>query len=96
MLAAHPKLSMAVVIGEPDPRLGERAVIVAVPESAENDLNLDELCDYLTDQGLPKQNLPERLIVVDDLPRTGLGKFHRVKIQLMVAGLAEKRASQVA
>ena len=96
MLAEHPKLAMAVVVGEPDPRLGERAAIVAVPESPDDDLNLEELCDYLTEQGLPKQNLPERLVVVDDLPRTELGKFHRVKIQLMVAELAEGRASQVA
>ncbi len=84
MLVEHPKLSMVVVVGEPDPRLGERAVIVAVPENGDDALSLEELCDYLIERGLPKQNLPERLIVTDDLPRTELGKYHRVKIQLMV------------
>jgi acyl-coenzyme A synthetase/AMP-(fatty) acid ligase len=95
MLAEHPKLSTVVVVGEPHPRLGERAVIVAVPESADDALTLDELCDYLIEQGLPKQSLPERLIVTDALPRTELGKFHRVNIQRMVAEQAERTAQHV-
>ena len=96
MLVEHPKLSMVVVVGEPDPRLGERAVIVAVPENRDDALSLEELCDYLIERGLPKQNLPERLIVTDDLPRTELGKYHRVKIQLMVTEDAARSAEQVA
>ncbi len=95
MLAEHPKLSMVVVVGEPDPRLGERAVIVAVPESAADALTLEELCEYLIEQGLPKQSLPERLIVTDTLPRTELGKFHRVEIQRMVVEQAERTAQHV-
>jgi acyl-coenzyme A synthetase/AMP-(fatty) acid ligase len=96
MLDAHPKVSMVVVVGEPHPRLGERAVIVAVPESADEAPSLDELCDHLTKRGLPKQNLPERLIITDDLPRTELGKFHRVKIKQWVADEVERRVETVA
>jgi len=95
MLVKHPKVAMVVVVGEPDPRLGERAAIVAVPERAEDSLTLEELCDHLTEQGLPKQNLPERLMVTDDLPRTELGKFHRVKIKNMVAEHAERSLEHV-
>ena len=96
MLVAHPKVSMVVVVGEPHPRLGERAVIVAVPESADDPLTLQELCDHLTQRGLPRQSLPERLIVTNDLPRTELGKFHRVKIKDWVAKEAERSMETVA
>ncbi len=96
MLDAHPKISMVVVVGEPHRRLGERAVIVAVPVSAEATLTLDELCDHLTQRGLPKQSLPERLIVTDDLPRTELGKFHRAKIKSWVAEEAQRSVESVA
>jgi acyl-coenzyme A synthetase/AMP-(fatty) acid ligase len=95
MLVKHPKVAMVVVVGEPHPRLGERAVIVAVPERADESLTLDELCGHLTEQGLPKQNLPERLIVTDDIPRTELGKFHRVKVKVMVAETADRSLEHV-
>ena len=95
MLVKHPKVAMVVVVGEPDPRLGERAAIVAVAERADESLTLEELCDHLTEQGLPRQNLPERLIVTDDIPRTELGKFHRVKVKAMVAETAERSLEHV-
>lgn len=96
MLDAHPRVTTVVVVGEPHPRLGERAVIVAVPDSVEGAPSLDELCEYLTERGLPKQNLPERLILTDDLPRTELGKFHRAKIKQWVAEEAERSVETVA
>jgi non-ribosomal peptide synthetase component E (peptide arylation enzyme) len=42
------------------------------------------LCAYLQREGLPKQSLPERLVYVDDLPRTGVGKVHRVRVKDMI------------
>ena len=96
MLDAHPRVSMVVVVGEPHARLGERAVIVAVPDSVDEAPSLDELCEYLTERGLPRQNLPERLILTDDLPRTELGKFHRAKIKQWVAEEAERSVETVA
>jgi acyl-coenzyme A synthetase/AMP-(fatty) acid ligase len=95
MLVKHPKVAMVVVVGEPHPRLGERAVIVAVAERADESLTLEELCNHLSEEGLPKQNLPERLIVTDDIPRTELGKFHRVKVKAMVAETAERSLEHV-
>ena len=95
MLVKHPKVAMVVVVGEPDPRLGERAAIVAVAERPDEQLTLEELCEHLTAQGLPKQNLPERLIVTDDIPRTELGKFHRVKVKAMVVETTERSLEHV-
>jgi acyl-CoA synthetase (AMP-forming)/AMP-acid ligase II len=84
MLSRHPQIATAAVVGQPDPRLGERAVIVAVAEPGER-AELAELCTYLQNEGLPKRSLPERLIYVDDLPRTGVGKVHRVEVKRMIA-----------
>jgi non-ribosomal peptide synthetase component E (peptide arylation enzyme) len=55
-----------------------------VPEAGER-AELQELCAYLQREGLPKQSLPERLVYVDDLPRTGVGKVHRVQVRKMIA-----------
>lgn len=96
MLIRHPKISMVLVVGEPDDRLGERAVIVAVPEADATSPDLDELCGYLLDLGLPKQSLPERLILTDDIPRTELGKFHRAEVKRRLAEDSEWKVVQLA
>jgi acyl-CoA synthetase (AMP-forming)/AMP-acid ligase II len=84
MLSRHPRIATVAVVGQPDMRLGERAVIVAVPAAGER-ADLAELCAYLQREGLPKQRLPERLVYVDDLPRTGVGKVHRVRVKSLIA-----------
>jgi acyl-coenzyme A synthetase/AMP-(fatty) acid ligase len=81
LLADHPALSTVVVVGEPDERLGERAVVVAVASEGGEAPTLEGLCAFLLEQGLPKQNLPERLVLTTEIPRTELGKFHRVEIK---------------
>jgi acyl-coenzyme A synthetase/AMP-(fatty) acid ligase len=92
MLVAHELISMVVVVGEPHPRLGERAVVVAVPSSPDEPPTLDSLCAYLVAKGLPKQSLPERLILTDDIPRTELGKYHRAEVKRRVAEEAQQVA----
>jgi acyl-coenzyme A synthetase/AMP-(fatty) acid ligase len=81
LLADHPAVSTVVVVGEPDERLGERAVVVAVASGAHEAPTLEDLCAHLLKHGLPKQNLPERLVLTTEIPRTELGKFHRVEIK---------------
>jgi cyclohexanecarboxylate-CoA ligase len=83
MLSRHPQIATVAVVGQPDPRLGERAVIVAVPNGDPADL--DALCAYLLGEGLPKQSLPERLVYLDELPRTAVGKVHRVQVGELIA-----------
>ncbi len=85
MLSRHPRIATVAVVGQPDLRLGERAVIVAVPAAPDDLADLAELCAYLQHEGLPKQSLPERLIHVGDLPRTPVGKVHRGEVRRMVA-----------
>jgi acyl-CoA synthetase (AMP-forming)/AMP-acid ligase II len=87
LLSRYPGMGSVVVVGEPDPRLGERAVVVAVIEAAAREPRLEDLCAFLTDAGLPRHSLPERLILTDEIPRTELGKFHRARIKEELFGM---------
>jgi cyclohexanecarboxylate-CoA ligase/acyl-CoA synthetase len=81
MLAGHPKVAEAVVVGEPDARLGERAAVVLVPRSREDPPALGELVEHLTRCGLGRESLPERVAYTEALPRTEFGKFRRDEIR---------------
>jgi acyl-CoA synthetase (AMP-forming)/AMP-acid ligase II len=74
LLFTHPKVADAAVIGLPDPRTGERACAIIVPTNADDPPTLEELFEYLTDQGLAKQKVPEQMEIVDALPRNPAGK----------------------
>lgn len=69
LLFSHPRVAAVAVIGLPDKNTGERvcAVVEAVPDLPP--LTFSEMVDYLNDQGLMRQKVPERLEVVDELPR---------------------------
>ncbi|MGW7422181.1 class I adenylate-forming enzyme family protein [Streptomyces sp. NPDC054813] len=69
LLAAHPAVGDAAVVGLPDAERGELvcAVVEQPPGSAA--LTLPEVVAHLRTEGLSVHKLPERLEVVDALPR---------------------------
>ena len=50
------------------------------------DVTLDELCAFLDERGLMKQKWPERLVVVDEFPMTGLGKVAKSALAEQLTG----------
>lgn len=84
-LHQHPKVADGAIVAMPDDRLQERACAYVVPTDADDPLTFDEMVDYLDDQGIATQKLPERLEIVDELPMTASGKVQRFKLREDVA-----------
>jgi acyl-CoA synthetase (AMP-forming)/AMP-acid ligase II len=74
LLAAHPAVADAAVIGLPEAAAGEIACAVLRLRPGAAILSLDDVTSHLLACGLSKRKLPERLVVTDDLPRTASGK----------------------
>jgi len=77
-LSEHPMVAEAAVVGYPDPRLGERACVFVVPSA--DPPTLTDITGFLRAQGLATYKLPERLVVVDALPRSPVGKVRKVEL----------------
>ena len=84
LLYKHPAVVAAAVVGYPDPRLGERgcAFVVLRPGMA---LTLADVQGWMTACKVAKQYWPERVEVLDDLPRTPSGKVQKFKLREIIA-----------
>ena len=67
----------------PHPRLGETICLYAVLRDTAA-LELTDIHDYMSMSGLAKQKFPERLEIVDALPRTPSGKVRKDELRARV------------
>ncbi|MEU5162522.1 class I adenylate-forming enzyme family protein [Streptomyces sp. NPDC020875] len=78
LVNTHPAVKSAVCLGIPHPRLGEQVCVWVVPLPGQPVPDLDELRRYLfEDRGLERAKLPERLVVLDELPISPAGKVDK-------------------
>jgi cyclohexanecarboxylate-CoA ligase/acyl-CoA synthetase len=78
---AHPDVAQVAVVGYPDDRLGEKtcAVVVARKGSAPT---LADVTGFLrAERHIAPHKLPERLVLVDELPTTASGKVQKFKLR---------------
>ena len=85
-VAAHPRVALAAAVPVPDPVFGER-VCVYVELREPGTLTLDELAEFLIARGVSKEILPERLIVLDELPRSSGDKVAKAELRQAAAKL---------
>ena len=71
----------------PDPLFGERVCAYVELRSGEY-LTLDELIDFLAGQGTSKENYPEHLVVLAQLPRSSGGKVAKGQLTADARALA--------
>ena len=76
LIESHPKVREGACAAYADERLGERvcAVVALRPDQS---MTLDELTAHLKAHDIATYKLPEKLRVVDALPRNALGKVQR-------------------
>lgn len=73
VVMTHPAVGLVAAVAMPDPVFGEKVcVYVELIDAAAPEL--DELCTHLLALDVSKELLPERLIVIDELPRSSGGK----------------------
>jgi acyl-CoA synthetase len=70
----HPAIAVAAAVAMPDPVFGEKVCLYTELVGSQM-INLPDLVEYLLAAGVSKELLPERLIVVDELPRSSGGKI---------------------
>lgn len=75
VLAEHPDLAEVAVVGQPDVTWGEIPVAVAVTVPGSG-LTIEQLRAWC-DGRLARYKWPRELVVVDELPRTALGKVQK-------------------
>lgn len=83
LLAGHPAVAEAAVVGMPDEVMGERACAFVVP--AGDPPSLDDLTGYLREQGVASYKLPERVEIVEALPRNAVGKILKRNLRDSIA-----------
>jgi acyl-CoA synthetase (AMP-forming)/AMP-acid ligase II len=88
MLFGHPKVSDVAVLGIADAERGEMVVACVVPADPGDPPTLQELFQFCKDSGLMTQKIPERLEILEVMPRNPSGKVpkHELRAQLIANG----------
>jgi len=73
-VGTHPAIAVAAAVAMPDPVFGEKVCLYAELVGYQT-VDLPGLVKHLLAQGVSKELLPERLIVLDELPRSSGGKI---------------------
>lgn len=76
VLLADPSIREAAAVSMPHERLGETVCLYAVLAPGRT-LELQQVCGMLERVGLARQKFPERLVIVDELPKTPSGKVRK-------------------
>jgi fatty-acyl-CoA synthase len=89
-LMAHPAVAEAAVVGLKHPRWQERPVALAVLRPGA-EASEDELIDFLAER-VAKWWLPDKVLLVEQIPKTATGKFDKKVVRDQFSDLLEDQA----
>lgn len=95
ILLQHPNIREAGVVAMPDPRLGERACAYVVLKDPEQKLTLEEIRVFFAEKDVAKCKYPERIEIVDSLPRTASGKIQKVVLREDIKNKLQKENKKI-
>lgn len=75
MIRPHPSVEMVAVVGVPDPVLGERVCAAITLASGCSELTLDGLTTWMRASSVTRELLPEKLVLLDEMPIAPGGKI---------------------
>jgi acyl-CoA synthetase (AMP-forming)/AMP-acid ligase II len=73
-LQGHPKILDVAAVALPDEVMGERTCVFVVPRPGQT-VDLAELVSFMKDKDMAVYKLPERLEIIDRIPRNPVGKI---------------------
>ncbi|GAA2468517.1 long-chain-fatty-acid--CoA ligase [Terrabacter carboxydivorans] len=79
LLLAHPSIAEAAVVGLAHPKWQERPFVLVVAKPG-HEVTLDDVRTHLSSAFAPWQ-LPDAIEVVEEIPRTSVGKFDKKRIR---------------
>ena len=80
LLVGHPAVQEVAAVGMRDEDLGERVCVFAVPKPGER-VTLEGIVDFMRKAGVAAYKLPERLEVLDAMPRNPVGKTLKAQLR---------------
>ena len=87
VLYRHPGVMEAAIVAMPDPRLVERACAFVVPRPG-HAIDLDGIRDFLKAEGVARNYWPERIEIVEAMPRTASGKIQKFRLREIASDFA--------
>ena len=84
LLESYPGILEAAVCAYPDERLGEKVCACVVPPPESGTPELEQINAFLLEKGLARFKLPEKILVLDRLPRNPMNKVMRSELEQMV------------
>ncbi len=95
LLGIHPSVREVAAVGMPDPVLGEK-VCAFVALRPGKQLTFDEMVSFLRSKRLSTYQLPERLEIVPEIPKTEGEKMDKKKLRAEIARKLELEKAQQA
>jgi cyclohexanecarboxylate-CoA ligase len=87
LLYRHPAVQEVAIVAMPDERLGERGCAFVILRTGQV-FTFDEMTRYLEEHQMARQYFPERLEIVDQLPRTASGKIQKFRLREIARNLS--------
>ena len=84
LVIADDRVAEVAAVAMPDERLGERVCVFVVPRDGAEAPTLDDLIERLSGEGVAKFKWPERLEVVEALPRNAIGKILKRELRTLL------------